>query len=250
MAETVIPTIEEIITDAGGTVTEHPETVIEALEMLDGSIGTLKDKVDHLNGAYVYRGTVQTEQQLPTSGQVAGDVYNIVAASSYGAAGQNVAWNGSGWDSLGSTLTVSPATAQSDGLMSTEDFSKLAGIEPEAERNDIATVKVNGTSLVPDANRAVDVTVASPSSSDPVVDGTASAGSSTNYARADHVHPTDTSREQSGLGITGASVGQVVAVKAVDASGKPTSFEPTDGADATTWVQDGDDERLAFTYTD
>lgn len=34
----------------------------------------------------------------------------------------------------------------------------------------------------------------SPSSTAPAMDGTAAAGSSTQYARADHVHPTDTSR--------------------------------------------------------
>lgn len=38
-------------------------------------------------------------------------------------------------------------------------------------------------------------TVPSPSSTAPSMDGTASAGSSANYARADHVHPTDTSRQ-------------------------------------------------------
>ena len=37
--------------------------------------------------------------------------------------------------------------------------------------------------------------IPSPSSTEPVMDGTASVGTSTNYARADHVHPTDTSRQ-------------------------------------------------------
>ena len=37
-------------------------------------------------------------------------------------------------------------------------------------------------------------TTASPYTSNPAMDGTASAGSSANYARGDHVHPTDTSR--------------------------------------------------------
>ena len=42
---------------------------------------------------------------------------------------------------------------------------------------------------------AVTITVPTASSSGtPAMDGTASRGSSSNYARADHVHPTDTSR--------------------------------------------------------
>lgn len=48
--------------------------------------------------------------------------------------------------------------------LSTEDYTtaeqtKLSGIEAGAEVNTIETVKVNGTALTPDANRAVDVTV-------------------------------------------------------------------------------------------
>lgn len=42
---------------------------------------------------------------------------------------------------------------------------------------------------------ATQPTVPSPSSAAPSMDGTAAAGSSTDYARADHVHPTDTSRQ-------------------------------------------------------
>lgn len=38
MADRVIETIENIITDAGGTITEHPKTVVKALEMLDATI--------------------------------------------------------------------------------------------------------------------------------------------------------------------------------------------------------------------
>ena len=54
---------------------------------------------------------------------------------------------------------LTKASATADGLMSKEDFSKLAGIEAGAEENVIETVKVNGTALTPDANKAVDVTV-------------------------------------------------------------------------------------------
>ena len=48
--------------------------------------------------------------------------------------------------------------------LSTEDYTttektKLAGIESNADVNTIEIVKVNGTSLAPDANKAVDVTV-------------------------------------------------------------------------------------------
>jgi hypothetical protein len=57
-------------------------------------------------GTYKYKGSVDTASALPTSGQTTGDVYNIVASSSYGSAGCNVAWNGSNWDSLGGIFTI------------------------------------------------------------------------------------------------------------------------------------------------
>lgn len=59
--------------------------------------------------AYKYIGSVATELDLPTT-STTGYVYNIVAASSYGAAGMNVAWTGTAWDALGSNITVDAMT--------------------------------------------------------------------------------------------------------------------------------------------
>ena len=59
-------------------------------------------------------------------------------------------------------------------------------------------LKGNGSGVISTAVAGTDYVTPSnlptPSSSTPNMDGTASAGSSTNYSRADHVHPTDTSR--------------------------------------------------------
>ena len=59
----------------------------------------------------------------------------------------------------------------------------------------IATVSIDGTSTdlyAPSGGSSV-----TPYASNPAMDGTASAGSSDDYARGDHVHPTDTSRAAS-----------------------------------------------------
>ena len=56
-------------------------------------------------------------------------------------------------------------------------------------------VKVNGTELSKDGNNVVDVPVPTASTETPLKDGTASAGSSSQWARGDHRHPTDDSRE-------------------------------------------------------
>ena len=59
---------------------------------------------------YRYKGSVADASKLPASGQLAGDVYDIQAASSYGPAGTNVAWNGTAWDALGGAFTIEECT--------------------------------------------------------------------------------------------------------------------------------------------
>ena len=57
----------------------------------------------------------------------------------------------------------------------------------------IATVSIDGTATdiyAPEGGSSVDPATATPS-----MDGTAAVGSSAKYAREDHVHPTDTSRQ-------------------------------------------------------
>lgn len=56
------------------------------------------------------------------------------------------------------TATVGQTPAKA-GAMSGTDKDKLDGIETGAETNVIETVKVNGTALTPDGNKAVDITI-------------------------------------------------------------------------------------------
>ena len=64
-----------------------------------------------ISGVYVYKGSVDTADDLPNSDQTVGDVYNIVASSDYGVAGTNVAWDGTEWDALGGSFYLEPMTA-------------------------------------------------------------------------------------------------------------------------------------------
>lgn len=63
-----------------------------------------------ISGVYIYKGSVATESNLPSSNQQIGDVYNIEADSTYGGAGTNVAWTGTAWDALGGIASISTAT--------------------------------------------------------------------------------------------------------------------------------------------
>lgn len=85
-------------------------------------------EVDNLvSSVYRYRGSVASYNDLPSSGQAVGDVYNVLDT------GTNYAWTGQFWDDLGGVEPL--ATASNHGLMSKEDFVKLAGIEPGAQVN-------------------------------------------------------------------------------------------------------------------
>ena len=70
-----------------------------------------------ITNMYKYCGSVASTDKLPTTGQRVGDVYNIEAASKYGGAGMNVAWNGTAWDPLGEIFTITAITnAQIDAI--------------------------------------------------------------------------------------------------------------------------------------
>lgn len=102
-----------------------------------------------------------------------------------------------------------------DNNYTTTEKNKLSGIASGAQANVIESVKVNGTALTV-TSKAVDVSVptatsdltndsgfitsadvpegASASTATPLMDGTAAVGTSTAFARGDHVHPSDTSK--------------------------------------------------------
>lgn len=74
-------------------------------------------KKSEITNMYKYCGSVASSDKLPTTGQRVGDVYNIEAASKYGGAGMNVAWNGTAWDPLGEIFTITAITnAQIDAI--------------------------------------------------------------------------------------------------------------------------------------
>ena len=66
----------------------------------------------HLTEAYVYKGTVNSVAELPSSGNKAGDVYNIGADLN----GDNYVWTGSDWDILSGSI-ASITTTQIDTIM-------------------------------------------------------------------------------------------------------------------------------------
>lgn len=125
----------------------------------------------------------------------------------------------SAWDAKASTATATTSTA---GLMSANDKTKLNNIASGAEANVQSDWSATDTSS--DAYIKNKPTIPSASSASPKMDGTASSGSSSYWSRADHVHPTDTSRQAalsaSQLEATNSGITNAELVELVDSGAK------------------------------
>ena len=92
-----------------------------------------KSQVDSkFTSVYIFKGSVDTIEDLPTEGNIVGDVWNVRKNDT------NYAWTSEGWDALGGTAELASLTA--NGLISKEDFAKLQGIEAGAQVNKIETI--------------------------------------------------------------------------------------------------------------
>ena len=68
-----------------------------------GAASTYALKTD-ITSMYKHKGSVSSTSNLPSSGQTAGDVYNVTAT------GMNYVWTGSEWDALGEIFTINSMT--------------------------------------------------------------------------------------------------------------------------------------------
>ena len=127
-------------------------TRIESLET--GLTNTINEKVAR---AYRYHGSC-TYAELPESGSVIGEVWNVTDANGNYPAGTNYAWNGTEWDALGGSVDLSPyATSANvkteiDGIKQTvatyatkDELKSTSGSIITAYTNAIAAAKKEAT---------------------------------------------------------------------------------------------------------
>lgn len=86
----------------------------------------------------------------------------------------------------------------------------------------IATISVDGS-----AANLYAPTPPAASSTNPVMDGTAAVGTSANYARADHKHPSDTSRVPTTRTINSKALSSNITLSASDVSAIPNNYTLT-----------------------
>ena len=79
---------------------------IKVLAICLSKINKINSKIESIPAALVFKASIDNVDLLPKNPSI-GDMYNITVKSIYGEAGMNVAWNGTEWDALGSTIDMS-----------------------------------------------------------------------------------------------------------------------------------------------
>lgn len=75
-----------------------------------------------VSSAYKYKGSVASENALPSSGNTTGDVYDVQDT------GMNYAWNGSSWDALGQLIDSSAFWAKTElTAITTAEIDTIVG---------------------------------------------------------------------------------------------------------------------------
>jgi hypothetical protein len=88
---------------------------------------------DKLTAVFHYKGTVDSQSNLPSTGNTTGDVWNVSDT------GANFAWNGSEWDKLSETITIDMSgyatKGDLEGYVNKETFEALAKKVEELEKS-------------------------------------------------------------------------------------------------------------------
>lgn len=140
-------------TDDDGVVHEGLGTKVSTLETKVGNVYTKSEVDAKVSSVMRYKGSKDTYAELPPEGNEIGDVWNVVNADAANSvrAGDNFAWNGTGWDNLGGAVVLDGYATKDDldgkvdkvegsRLMTSAEGEKLAGIATGAEVNVVKSV--------------------------------------------------------------------------------------------------------------
>lgn len=156
-------------TVATGTVVE----IINSLESdrTDAALSAaqgkaLKTLIEELKASVAsaldYKGSVDTYEKLPSSGNKKGDVWNVVASHNDIPAGTNYAWDGTKWDPLGGSIDLSGYYTKSqvdDAISAAKTELETADTALEGQISTVSNQlankvdKAEGYSLISDADR-------------------------------------------------------------------------------------------------
>ena len=170
-ANIIVPTKTSDITNDSGFITKDADDLTNytkssslATVATSGSFADLQNKPTTISGygitdaytkteidnkvssVYKYKGSVAAYANLPTTGQVIGDVYNVEDT------GANYAWDGTQWDKLGETIDLTPY------LLKTDAASTYATITNLNLKAPLASPTFTGTPKAPTASAGTNTT--------------------------------------------------------------------------------------------
>lgn len=97
-----------VVKTLSGNVESRLSTLGQSITSVDNKVtGLSAGVISVLSTVYTYKGSVNNYSDLPSTGQVAGYVYNVINANGNTPAGTNYAWNGTAWDALGGSIDLS-----------------------------------------------------------------------------------------------------------------------------------------------
>lgn len=155
-------------TDGEGVAHEGLGTKVSTLETKVANTYTKAEVDKKVSSVMRYKGSKDTYADLPAEGNVIGDVWNITTADTAQGikAGDNVAWNGTGWDILGGAVDLSGYATKTDlnskvdkvegsRLLTSAEGEKLANIEAGAQVNKIESVATGELAISEDKELSI-----------------------------------------------------------------------------------------------
>ena len=155
-------------TDGEGAVHEGLGAKVSTLETKVANTYTKAEVDSKVSAVMRYKGSKDTYAELPTEGNIVGDVWNVANADAeHGIkAGDNVAWNETGWDVLGGVVDLSGYATKTDlndkvdkiegsRLMTSTEGEKLANIEAGAQVNKIESVAAGELAISEDKELSI-----------------------------------------------------------------------------------------------
>ena len=155
-------------TDGEGVVHEGLGSKVSTLETKVANTYTKTEVDSKVSSVMRYKGSKDTYAELPTEDNTVGDVWNITTAdATHGIkAGDNVAWNGTGWDILGGAVDLSGYATKTDlndkvdkvedsRLITSAEGEKLANIGAGAQVNKIESVAAGELAISKDKELSI-----------------------------------------------------------------------------------------------
>jgi hypothetical protein len=162
-------------------------------------------RADHVHPTDTSRSPLAGSSSITTVGTIASGTWNGSTIA--------VAYGGTGTGTAGITAFNNITGYTASGATGTTSTNIVFSASPTFTGTPLSTTAAVDTNTTQIATTAF--VLAQAASATPIVDGTAAVGTSTRYARADHVHPTDTSRASTSqtfyLGTTSVAINRTSA---------------------------------------